>query len=139
MSSDRLEVSVTFDAERGYIASAPELRQPVTALEPGRSAPPDRDRAAARQRPRRAAARRSRRARTPPPTGAGAARTALPKWAQRVVEEGRALLKEAKVGRPMTNCRLVMIAVLALALLPSSQRGRNSSTRSAPPQGPVSR
>ena len=35
MSSDRLEVSVTFDAERGYIASAPELLQPVTALSLG--------------------------------------------------------------------------------------------------------
>jgi hypothetical protein len=35
MSSDRLEVSVTYDAERGYVASAPELRQPVTALSLG--------------------------------------------------------------------------------------------------------
>jgi hypothetical protein len=35
MSSDRLEVSVTFDAERGYVATAPELRQPVTALSLG--------------------------------------------------------------------------------------------------------
>jgi hypothetical protein len=35
MSSDRLEVSVTFDPERGYIASAPELRQPVVALSLG--------------------------------------------------------------------------------------------------------
>jgi hypothetical protein len=33
--SDRLEVSVTFDAERGYVATAPELRQPVTALSLG--------------------------------------------------------------------------------------------------------
>ena len=32
MSSDRLEVSLTFDAERGYIASAPELRHPIVAL-----------------------------------------------------------------------------------------------------------
>ena len=32
---ERLEVSVTFDAERGYIASAPELRQPVVALSLG--------------------------------------------------------------------------------------------------------
>ena len=31
MSGDRLEVNVTFD-ERGYIASAPELRQPIVAL-----------------------------------------------------------------------------------------------------------
>jgi hypothetical protein len=30
-----LEVSVTFDAERGYVASAPELRQPVVALSLG--------------------------------------------------------------------------------------------------------
>jgi hypothetical protein len=27
-----LEVSVTFDERRGYIASAPELRQPIVAL-----------------------------------------------------------------------------------------------------------
>jgi len=32
MSSDRLEVSVTFDPAKGYIASAPELRQPIIAL-----------------------------------------------------------------------------------------------------------
>ena len=31
MREERLEVSVTFD-ERGYIGSAPELRQPVVAL-----------------------------------------------------------------------------------------------------------
>jgi hypothetical protein len=31
---DRLEVSVSFDERRGYIASAPELRSPVTALSP---------------------------------------------------------------------------------------------------------
>jgi hypothetical protein len=35
MSADRLEVSVTFDAERGYVATAPELRSPVTALSLG--------------------------------------------------------------------------------------------------------
>jgi hypothetical protein len=35
MSSDRLEVNVTFDSARGYIASAPELRQPVVALSLG--------------------------------------------------------------------------------------------------------
>ena len=29
---ERLEVSVTFDARHGYIASAPELRQPIIAL-----------------------------------------------------------------------------------------------------------
>ena len=29
---ERFEVSVTFDAERGYVASAPELRQPIVAL-----------------------------------------------------------------------------------------------------------
>jgi hypothetical protein len=34
MRDERLEVSVTFD-ERGYIGSAPELRQPVTALSLG--------------------------------------------------------------------------------------------------------
>jgi hypothetical protein len=32
MSGDRLEVSVTFDSAKGYIASAPELRQPIVAL-----------------------------------------------------------------------------------------------------------
>jgi hypothetical protein len=32
MSGERLEVNVTFDSARGYIASAPELRQPVVAL-----------------------------------------------------------------------------------------------------------
>jgi hypothetical protein len=32
---ERLEVSVTFDARHGYIASAPELRQPVVALSLG--------------------------------------------------------------------------------------------------------
>ena len=34
MRDGRLEVSVTFD-ERGYIGSAPELRQPVVALSLG--------------------------------------------------------------------------------------------------------
>jgi hypothetical protein len=29
---DRLEISVTYDAERGYIASGPELRHPIVAL-----------------------------------------------------------------------------------------------------------
>ena len=32
MRDERFKVSVTFDAERGYVASAPELRQPVVAL-----------------------------------------------------------------------------------------------------------
>jgi hypothetical protein len=32
---ERLEVSVTFDERHGYIASAPELRQPATALSLG--------------------------------------------------------------------------------------------------------
>jgi hypothetical protein len=32
---ERLEVSVTFDERRGYIGSAPELRQPVVALSLG--------------------------------------------------------------------------------------------------------
>jgi hypothetical protein len=35
MSGDRFEVSVTFDERRGYVASAPELRQPVVALSLG--------------------------------------------------------------------------------------------------------
>ena len=32
MHADRLEVSVSFDPRQGYIASAPELKAPVTAL-----------------------------------------------------------------------------------------------------------
>ena len=32
MSTDRLEVNVTYAAERGYIGSVPGLRQPVAAL-----------------------------------------------------------------------------------------------------------
>jgi hypothetical protein len=35
MSGERLEVSVTFDPGKGYIASAPELRQTVVALSLG--------------------------------------------------------------------------------------------------------
>ena len=35
MREERLEVSVTFDARRGYIGSAPELRQAVVALSLG--------------------------------------------------------------------------------------------------------
>ena len=35
MREERLEVSVTFDERRGYIASAPELRSPVVALSLG--------------------------------------------------------------------------------------------------------
>jgi hypothetical protein len=35
MSGDRLEVSVSFDERRGYVATAPELRSPVTALSLG--------------------------------------------------------------------------------------------------------
>jgi hypothetical protein len=35
MRDERLEVSVTFDERRGYIASAPELPQPVLALSLG--------------------------------------------------------------------------------------------------------
>jgi hypothetical protein len=35
MSGDRLEVSVSFDERRGYVASAPELRSPVVALSLG--------------------------------------------------------------------------------------------------------
>jgi hypothetical protein len=33
--NERLEITVTFDAARGYIASAPELREPVIALSLG--------------------------------------------------------------------------------------------------------
>jgi hypothetical protein len=32
MPDERLEVIVTFDERRGYIASAPELREPIVAL-----------------------------------------------------------------------------------------------------------
>ena len=32
MREERLEVSVTFDERHGYVASAPELRQPIVAL-----------------------------------------------------------------------------------------------------------
>jgi hypothetical protein len=35
MRDDRFEVSVTFDERRGYVATAPEVRQPVTALSLG--------------------------------------------------------------------------------------------------------
>jgi hypothetical protein len=35
MSGDRLEVSVTFDPTKGYVASAHELKAPVTALSLG--------------------------------------------------------------------------------------------------------
>ena len=35
MREERLEVSVTFDARHGYVASAPELRWPVVALSLG--------------------------------------------------------------------------------------------------------
>ena len=35
MSGDRFEENVTFDAAHGYVASAPELRQPVVALSLG--------------------------------------------------------------------------------------------------------
>lgn len=33
--SERLDVTVTYDASCGYIASAPELRQPIVALSLG--------------------------------------------------------------------------------------------------------
>ncbi len=35
MSGDRLEVSVTFEPAKGYVASAPDLRSPVVALSLG--------------------------------------------------------------------------------------------------------
>jgi hypothetical protein len=35
MRDDRLMVRVTFDEQRGYVGSAPELRQPVVALSLG--------------------------------------------------------------------------------------------------------
>ena len=72
MREERLEVSVTFDERHGYIASAPELRQPIVAL----SLASLRRRIEIAMLPENvggAAARRPRRARTPPPPGAGAA------------------------------------------------------------------
>jgi hypothetical protein len=39
VSNSRLEVSVTFDLARGYVASALELRLPVTALRSSGSLP----------------------------------------------------------------------------------------------------
>ena len=41
MREERLEVSVTFDERRGYVASAPELRSPVAAQLDQRTALPD--------------------------------------------------------------------------------------------------
>ena len=35
MRDERFEVTVTFDERRGYVASAPKLRSPVTALSLG--------------------------------------------------------------------------------------------------------
>ena len=35
MRDERFEVSVTFDERHGYVASAPELRQPIVALSLG--------------------------------------------------------------------------------------------------------
>jgi hypothetical protein len=32
MSGDRLEVSVTFDPAKGYVATVPDLAEPITAL-----------------------------------------------------------------------------------------------------------
>jgi hypothetical protein len=32
MSGDRLDVSVTFDERRGYVALVPDLAEPITAL-----------------------------------------------------------------------------------------------------------
>ena len=32
MRDERFEATVTFDERRGYVASAPELRQPIVAL-----------------------------------------------------------------------------------------------------------
>jgi hypothetical protein len=62
MSSDRLEVSVTFDPARGYVASAPELRAPVTALSLGSLRRRIEALMPARQRQRAAHARSQRRA-----------------------------------------------------------------------------
>ena len=73
MPDERLEVSVTFD-ERGYIASAPELRQPIVALSLGGLRRRIEAAAAAGRRPCRAAGRRSRRAGTSPAAGVGAAK-----------------------------------------------------------------
>jgi hypothetical protein len=32
MRSDRLEANVTFDAAKGYVATVPDLAEPITAL-----------------------------------------------------------------------------------------------------------
>ena len=59
MPDERFEVTVTFDERRGYIASAPELRQPIVALSLASLRKAHRDRAIARRSPPRAAARRA--------------------------------------------------------------------------------
>jgi hypothetical protein len=35
MSGERLEVAVTFDERRGYVATVPDLAEPITALSLG--------------------------------------------------------------------------------------------------------
>ena len=44
MRDERFEVSVTFDERHGYIASAPELRQPIIAFSLGSLRKRDRNR-----------------------------------------------------------------------------------------------
>jgi hypothetical protein len=62
MSGERLEVSVTFDSAKGYVALVPDLAEPITALSlaglPRRIEErllPDKCRGAAHARPRRPA------------------------------------------------------------------------------------
>jgi hypothetical protein len=50
MSGERLEVAVTFDPVKGYIATAPELKAPVVAL--SLSGPDNRSPSRRAERPR---------------------------------------------------------------------------------------
>src|SRR5271165_133153 len=72
MRDERLEIGVTFDSTRGYIASARELRVPVVALSLGTCAG-HRGRIDAGRPHHRAPTRRACRARAPPPPGIAAA------------------------------------------------------------------
>jgi hypothetical protein len=49
LRDERLEVSVSFDDRRGYVSSAPDLRQPRDSAQLGRLEAQNRDRAAARR------------------------------------------------------------------------------------------
>jgi hypothetical protein len=49
MRDERLEVSVTFEPAKGYVATVPDLAEPITALSAGGAAAAHRGAAAARQ------------------------------------------------------------------------------------------